>query len=464
MNKKQIIQEFSQFISIPSVSSDPKRASCMKETVDFLSKKLTSLGFDVQLLQNGHDPATIFAKRNGSTEGKTIGIYGHYDVQPEDPVGEWDTEPFNLTQKNSRFYGRGTADNKGQIIQNIAAIEELISIQSLKNTIVFLIEGEEETGSEHFASYIETLKKELMKVDVFFITDVEMYKKNIPMIIYALRGLIYFEISVTVGLHDMHSGVYGNAVPNPAQILCDLFAQMKDVSTGEVQIPGFYDDIRNINDKEKALLMKNTISDDEFQKNAGAFSLTSLRNVPPYLAPKLFPSLDIHGITSGFTGEGPKTIIPAKARAKFSCRLVEHQDVKKMEKRIKAYIFDYFEARHHFSSRRHPKGPTTLIRKKMSSPQIEIKTYSYDNPFYCSMSDPFLQKTAKILSEHFGHETVFMREGGSIPAAEIIQRVLGKPVLLTGFVLPDANLHAPNENFDEDMFWEGIEVLGKIYS
>ena len=459
MNKKQIIQEFSQFISIPSVSADPKRAPCMTEAVDFLSKKLISLGFDVQLLQNGHDPATIFAKRNGSTEGKTIGIYGHYDVQPEDPVREWDSEPFVLTQKNGRFYGRGTADNKGHIIQNIAALEELVSTQSLKNTIVFLIEGEEETGSENFASYIETLKKELMKVDVFFITDVEMYKKNIPMIIYALRGLVYFELQVCVGERDMHSGVYGNAIPNPAQILCDLFAQMKDVRTGEVQIPGFYDDIRIIDDKERALLMKKAVSDDEFQKDAGAYSLTSLRNVPSYLAPKLFPSLDIHGISSGFTGEGPKTIIPAKAHAKFSCRLVENQDVKKMEKRVRKFVGEYFSARHHFFSR----GPTTLIRKKISSPQIEIKTYSYDNPFYCSIDDPFLQKTAKILSEHFGHETVFMREGGSIPAAEIIQRVLKKPVVLTGFVLPDANLHAPNENFDEEMFFSGIEAMEKVY-
>ncbi len=436
----------------------------MKETVDFLSKKLTSLGFSIQFLQKGDAPPTIYARRQGQKDAKTIGIYGHYDVQPKDPIREWDSEPFKLTQKNGRFYGRGTADNKGHIIQNIAAIEELISTQSLKNTIIFLIEGEEETGSEDFASYIETLKKELMKVDVFFITDVEMYRKNIPMIIYALRGLVYFEVSVTVGLHDMHSGVYGNAVPNPAQILCDLFAQMKDVRTGEVLIPGFYDGIRKIDDKERELLMKNAILDDEFQSDAGAYSLTSLRNVPSYLAPKLFPSLDIHGITSGFTGEGPKTIIPAKAHAKFSCRLVENQDVKKVEKLVKEFIQNYFEAQYHFSSRRHPKGTHDIVQKKVLSPQITIKSLSYDNPFYCSIEEPFIQKTAKILSEHFGNETVFMREGGSIPAAEIIQRVLKKPVVLTGFVLPDANLHAPNENFDEEMFFSGIEAMKKIFS
>ncbi|PIZ65329.1 hypothetical protein COY15_03465, partial [Candidatus Roizmanbacteria bacterium CG_4_10_14_0_2_um_filter_39_12] len=263
-------------------------------------------------------------------------------MQPEDPVREWDSEPFVLTQKNGRFYGRGTADNKGHIIQNIAAIEELVSTQSLKNTIVFLIEGEEETGSENFASYIETLKKELMKVDVFFITDVEMYKKNIPMIIYALRGLVYFELQVCVGERDMHSGVYGNAIPNPAQIVCDLFAQMKDVRTGEVQIPGFYDDVRKISAKEMELLFKNAMSDVEFQSDAGAYSLTSLRGVAPYLAPKIFPSLDIHGFESGFTGEGPKTIIPATARAKFSCRLVEHQDVKKVDQFLQLKSFSVF--------------------------------------------------------------------------------------------------------------------------
>ena len=412
--------------------------------VDFLSKKLTSLGFEVLLLQNGQNPATIFAKRIGSADGKTIGIYGHYDVQPEDPVREWNSKPFTLTQKNGRFYGRGTADNKGHIIQNIASIENLIASQSLKNTIVFLIEGEEETGSEHFASYIDTLKDELMKVDVFFITDVEMYKKNIPMIIYALRGLVYFEIELKVGDHDMHSGVYGNAAYNPAQILSDLFAHMKNMRSGEVQIAGFYDSVRKISETEMKLLNNQVFSDEEFQKDAGSFGLTSMRNVPPYLAPKIFPSMDIHGIKSGFVGEGPKTIIPAKGRAKFSFRLVEHQCAQNIDLLVRDFVKKY-------------------MVQYGARVEYKITSHSYDNPFYCSIDDPYLQKTARILSDHFGTETVFMREGGSIPAAEIIQRVLGKPVVLTGFVLPDANLHAPNENFDEDMFWEGIEVLGKIY-
>lgn len=452
MNKQKIIREFAEFISIPSVSSDPKRKNNMIQAVEFLQKKLKSLGFVVELLQQKDNPTAIYARKQGQKGAKTICIYGHYDVQPEDPVKEWNTPPFQLAQTNGKFYGRGTADNKGHIIQNIAAIENLISSQSLKNTIVFLIEGEEETGSKHFASYIEILKKELMKVDVFFITDVEMYKKNIPMIIYALRGLVYFEISITVGLHDMHSGVYGNAVPNPAQILSDLFAHMKNGETGEVQIPGFYDDVRKIDDKERKLLMENVMSDDEFRSGAGAYALTSLRNVPSYLASKLFPSLDIHGIDSGFTGEGPKTIIPAKATAKFSCRLVENQDVKKVEKLVKTFIHNYFETLSHFSS-----------QEKRFSPKFDIKTYSYNNPFYCSIEDPYIQKTAQILFDHFGHATVFMREGGSIPAAEIIQRVLKKPIILTGFVLSDANLHAPNENFDEDMFWKGIEALKEVY-
>jgi len=444
MNKQKVIDDFSSFILSPSVSADPKRAPGMVCAVDFLSKKLTSLGFEVLLLQNGQNPATIFAKRIGSTDGKTIGIYGHYDVQPEDPVREWDSEPFTLTQKNGRFYGRGTADNKGHIIQNIAAIDNLIASQSLKNTIVFLIEGEEETGSEHFTSYIDTLKDELMKVDVFYITDVEMYKKNIPMIIYALRGLVYFEIELKVGDHDMHSGVYGNAVYNPAQILADLFAHMKNSRSGEVLISGFYDSVRKIAEKEMKLLNNHVFSDEEFQKDAGSLGLTSMRNVPSYLAPKIFPSMDIHGIKSGFVGDGPKTIIPAQGLAKFSFRLVEHQDAGKMELLVRDFIEKY-------------------MNQYGARVEYSITSHSYDNPFYCSINDPYLQKTARILSDHFGHETVFMREGGSIPAAEIIQRVLGKPVVLTGFVLPDANLHAPNENFDEDMFWEGIEVLGKIY-
>jgi len=438
---KKIISELSSFIEIQSVSADPVRRPQMKMAVEFLRKKLSSIGFEVEILENSNAPPVLFATYQVKNAKKTIGIYGHYDVQPEDPIDEWSVEPFRLTHKDGKLLGRGAADNKGHIIQNITAIERLIKSGSLKSNIIFLIEGEEECGSESLITYIESKKKELSAADVFFITDVGMYGKNIPQIIYALRGLAYFEIEVTIGTRDLHSGVYGNAVLNPAQVLTDLFSKMKNIETGEILIPGFYDSVRNIDKNERSLLQKNDVSAQDFIKETGTFSVTPMRGVSAYLAPKIFPSLDIHGFDSGFTGEGPKTVIPRKARAKFSCRLVEHQNVKLIEALIRDFV-------------------------KMKLPQgvkYTLTTRSYDDPFYTSIEDSYIQKTAQILTSYFGHETVLMREGGSVPVAAILQKMFGTPIILTGFILPDSNLHAPDENFDEEMFFKGIGALEKVY-
>ncbi len=438
---QNLLKDLSTFISIPSVSSDSTKGPEMERAILFLQQKLEKLGFRVEILtKTGAWPA-LFAKYSVNNAEKTIGIYGHYDVQPEDPINEWTVPPFELTQKDGKLYGRGTADNKGHILQNIAAIDNLIESGKLNSNIIFLIEGEEESGSESFPYFVEEKKAQLTDVDVFFITDVGMYAQNIPQIIYALRGLAYFEIEVEIGSRDLHSGVYGNAVLNPAQVLTDLFAKMKDINTGEVLIPHFYDDVRKIEDTEMKLLTKGSVNDTEFMKETETFKVTRMRDVSAYLAPKIFPSLDIHGFESGFTGEGPKTVIPRKARAKFSCRLVEYQDVSKISDLMEAFIKKTIPEGVHYS----------------------LKKLSSDNSFYTSVENEYVKRTAEILSKHFGHDTLLMREGGSVPAAEIIQRLFGTPIILTGFILPDSNLHAPDENFDEEMFFSGIEALEKVY-
>ncbi|MBP7875962.1 M20/M25/M40 family metallo-hydrolase [Candidatus Woesebacteria bacterium] len=451
--KTTVFNELQKFVSIPSVSTDPARTAAMSEAVVFLKKKLESLHFAVEILENGGSPPLVFAQLIIPKAKTSIGIYGHYDVQPEDPIGKWKSPPFELTARDGKLYGRGVADNKGHIIQNIAAIEELLVRGELKSSITFLLEGEEECGSGHLEKYIEKKHVALAKVDVFFVTDEDMHAKNVPQIIYALRGLIYFEVQVTIGNIDLHSGVYGNAVHNPAQVLSDLFAALKDSSTGEVLIDGFYDDVRQLDEEELALLEKGAVTQEAFQNEMEAHGSRAFRGQSTYLAPKIFPSLDIHGLHSGFTGEGTKTVIPRKARAKFSCRLVENQEGKKMNDLVVRFIENYFAARYQSAD------------LSVESPvRYSITTHAYDDPFYCSIDDPYIQKTAQILTEHFGNETIFMRDGGSIPVAEIIQRILDKPVVLTGFVLPDSALHAPNENFDEEMFYSGIEALQKVYS
>lgn len=278
-------------------------------------------------------------------------------------------------------------------------------------------------------------------VDVWYVTDSGMFSKNVPQIEYALRGLVYFELSITTGERDLHSGLYGNIAYNPANILASLFARMKDGETGEILIDGFYNDARAPDAFELKLLESTMISDDLLMKEMNVYAVSKMKGVPAYLASKIRPSLDIHGIQSGFTGEGPKTVIPRVAQTKFSFRLVENQDPKIIEQLVRAFIEKHL-----------PEGV-----------KYELKILSSDHPFYSSFENEYIKNIASIFSKHFGNTTVFNRSGGSIPVAEMIQRILKKPVVITGFTLPDDNIHAPNENFDEEMFWSGIEALKKVY-
>ena len=442
MNNKQILNTLSEFIAIQSVSADSKRFPEIKKAVSFLKSKLIKIGCDVQISENRTKPPIIIGTKKIPGATKTIGIYGHYDVQSEDPVSEWKNEPYKLSIKNGKMYGRGVADNKGHVIQNLTAIEELLTSKELKHNIIFLFEGEEETGSEQFEKLVKKYSQTLSKADVYFVTDVGMLAKHKPQILYGLRGLVYFEIELSIGATDLHSGVYGNSVYNPANVLADLFTKMKDVKSGEVLIPGFYDGLRKFSKEEIRLLRQSGENDRDLQKEANAYKVTPFRNMPAYIAPKIFPSLDIHGIMTGYTGEGPKTVIPRKATAKFSCRLVEYQDPYKVEKLVKQFI-----------KKTLPKG----VKHKIS-------VLSRDFPFYSTIENEYIKKTAEILSEHFKNDTIFSRSGGSVPAAEILQRLFKKPIILTGFTLPDDNIHAPNENLDEEMFFSGIEALKKVYS
>ncbi|MBP7967027.1 M20/M25/M40 family metallo-hydrolase [Candidatus Woesebacteria bacterium] len=442
MTNKDTKSLLSQFISIQSVSADSSRTSEMNIAVSFLSKTLADLGFDVIYSQKGTSPTCIIAKKTVPNAQLTIGIYGHYDVQPEDPVEEWQSEPFELIERQGKLFGRGVADNKGHIVQNISAIGELIQSGQLKNNIVFILEGEEESGSENFEQYIQDNRNLLQNVDLYYITDSGMYAKDIPQIEYALRGLIYFELTITTGDRDLHSGVYGNIAHNPANILCDLLSQMKDLTTGKIHIPGFYEGVRTLDAKEMGLLTKAITTDEDLRKEMNSYGIRTIEGLPSYLASKIQPSMDIHGLSGGFVGEGPKTVIPREARAKFSFRLVEHQNPEKITASVQSFI------------------------KQRIPPDVkyDLKIFSKDSPFYTSLDNPYIAQAAEIMSAHFGKETVFNRSGGSIPAAEIIQRILGKPVIITGFTLPDDNIHAPNENFDEEMFWKGIDCLKKLYS
>ncbi len=441
MDKNLILKTLEEFVSIQSVSTQKERFSEILKAAQFLKNKLESLGFQVQFIQEKESPPLVLAYKFIGSK-RTIGIYGHYDVQPEDPVDEWKSSPFKLILKNGKIYGRGVADNKGHIIQNIFAIEELIKRNELKNNVVFILEGEEESASVNFEKYIKRARNILSKVDVFYLTDVGMFKKNVPTIYYALRGIVYFELEVQTGKIDLHSGSYGNLVFNPAQIVADLLTKMKDYRNGKILIPGFYQDVRKISPLEKKMLQKAAESKKEIIKSSQVFGINPIDKNNPSLSTKIYPSMDINGLISGYTGQGAKTIIPKKAMVKFSFRLVEYQKAEKIIKLVKNFV-----------KKQIPKGV-----------KYNLRILGFADPFYVDLNNKEIQKAKESLEKVFRNKVVFDREGGSIPAAEILQRNFKKPIILTGFILNDSNLHAPNENFDEEMFWKGVEALKTLYT
>ena len=433
----KIVKLFSDFVAIRSISADPSRHKEILEAVDFLKKRIIKLGFEVDIYQTKDSSPLIVAKRIISPNSKTIGIYAHYDVQPEDPVDEWDSPPFKLDIRGGKIYGRGVADDKGHIIQILMALDQLIKNKKLSNNIVLVFEGEEENKSENFELFVGQAKKDLETVDVFYIFDMGMKAKNIPQIFYGLRGIITGELKIKIGKTDLHSGIYGNRVMNPVQIIAELLAKIKNGETNEIKIPGFYSTVKKISQKERDLLSE-FISDDETEKkNAGIKKF-----IGDFLSSKVLPSFEVNGIVSGYTGQGSKTIIPSEATLKFSIRLVPNQ----ISQEIKKITEDFIR-------RNLPKGVDYVL---------EISDGG--DPFYTDFENHFAKKTAEILSDVFKNKTYFNRSGGSIAAAEVLQRLFKKPIILTGFTLPDENIHAPNENIDEEMFYKGIVSLEKIIS
>ena len=337
-------QLFSEFISIQSVSADPSRYDQILNAVEFLEKEIKSLGFKVNIYQKNSCPPLIVAKKIVSSNTKTIGVYAHYDVQPEDPVEKWGSPPFKLTSKNGKMFGRGVADDKGHIIQTLIAIKKLIETEKLRNNIVLIFEGEEEVGSNNFEYLVSQAKKDLEKIDAFYVLDFGMETSDQPEIFFGLRGLIGFEIEIQIGKKDLHSGVYGNQVYNPIQILSELFSKIKDSRTRKILIPHFYDKAKFKN--------KNNL----------------------WLSTKIYPSFDINGIIGGYTGSGVKTIIPALARAKFSFRLIENQTPDAVEKLVNIFI-----------KKNLPEGVRYFL-----------KTSGKLDPFYTDIDNKYVKTTDKI--------------------------------------------------------------------
>jgi len=419
MDKKQILKTFSELIAIQSVSTDPNRHKEILKAAEFIKKELTYLGFDIKTYEKGNYPPLIIAKyylHDGRHQDrKTIGVYAHYDVQPEDPVDQWKTPPFRLTVKDGKIFGRGVADCKGHITQVLATVKRLTRLRQgyggQGNNLVLIFEGEEEVGSGHFEELISQAKKEIENIDVIYLLDFGMKDKYCGRILFGLRGLVGFELTVKTAKADLHSGMFGNLAKNPVQIISELLTKIKDSKTGKILIPGFYDKIKKPTEKELIYL----------------------------------PSFDVNGIISGYTGEGIKTIIPAEATVKFSFRLIEEQSPDEIEIKVHDFI--------------------TSQLKRVSSPQIKysLKTLAKLMPFHTDIENQYVKKSADILKQVFG-DVVFTRSGGSVGVALTLKKIFQKPIVMTGFILEDGNIHAPNENLDQELFFKGIEVLEKIFA
>jgi acetylornithine deacetylase/succinyl-diaminopimelate desuccinylase-like protein len=370
----------------------------------------------------------------------TILFYGHYDVQPVDPLDLWESPPFEATVRDGELYARGAADDKGQVFMHLKAIEAYFrKAGRLPVNIKMIIEGEEEVGSTNLEEFVRR-NRDLLKADVVLISDTSMFDRGVPSICYSLRGLVYLQIDVRGTKGDLHSGQFGGAVANPAMVLSQILAQMKDRG-GRVKIPGFYDDVRPLSDEERAAWKALPFNERRFKKDLGAPRLFGESGYSTLERLWGRPTFDVNGLLSGFTGEGAKTVIPATATAKVSMRLVPDQQPDRIAELFEAYL------------------------KKVAPKTVEVTLTRMHggNPWITAYDNPYVQAASRAIEQGFGKTPVFCREGGSIPVVFTFQEELKVPAILFGVGLPDENAHAPNERLDLGNFQNGIVSAAILY-
>lgn len=426
------------FLRIPSISTLSEHKPDIQRAAEFVRDELSRAGLQAQLIEGQGNPL-VYAEWLGAPGKPTVLLYGHYDVQPPEPLDEWKTPPFEPDIRNNNIYARGSADDKGQTYILIKAVEGLLKQHGkLPINVKFLIEGEEEVGGEHIEAYVAG-KPARLKSDAAVICDTEMFAPELPTICVGLRGIIYGELAVEGANHDLHSGVYGGAAPNPLQAIAEILCALKD-RDGRIQIPGFYDRVVPPSAKEREAWARLPFDEREYtEKEMGAKELVGEPKVPLFERLWARPTLEVHGIRGGFIGEGAKTVIPARAVAKISLRLVADQDPKQAEEQLKKAI-----------AAACPKGVTAEYKPIHNAP-----------PSLVNPDNPFIHAAAEAMKQVFGEDTVYIRSGGSIPIVAAFEENLGIPSVMMGFGLPDDNLHAPNEKLHLPNFFRGIEAVAR---
>jgi acetylornithine deacetylase/succinyl-diaminopimelate desuccinylase-like protein len=440
INRDRYLEELKAFLSIPSISALPEHAGDVRRCAEWTADEMRRVGLqNVALLETPGNPV-VYGDWLGAPGAPTILFYGHYDVQPVDPVELWDSPPFEATVRDGEIYARGAADDKGQVFMHFKAVEaHMQKAGRLPVNIKFMLEGEEEVGSAHLDDFVRSHKAELA-ADVVVISDSPMLERGIPSICYGLRGLIYCQIDLRGSRTDLHSGSFGGAVANPAFVLAQVLAQMKDRS-GRVRIPGFYDAVRALTDEERAEWKKLPFNETKYRKEIGAPRLTGEKGYTVFERVWGRPTFEVNGLLSGFTGQGAKTVIPAVAMAKVSMRLVPDQDPETITNLFEAYL------------------------RKLTPKTVELTLTRMQGgrPWMTEFDNPFVRAAGRAIELGFGKPPVFSREGGSIPVVSTFQEELGLPSVLFGVGLPDENAHAPNEKLDLENFHNGIIASAYLY-
>lgn len=439
-HRDQCLEELKEFLRIPSVSTDPDRKADVRRAAEWTAARLREAGCGrVQLFPTEGHPA-VYGEWLGAPGRPTVLVYGHYDVQPPDPIPLWTTPPFEPSVRDGRLYARGAADDKGQVFTHIGAVQAHMRVAGrLPVNVKFLIEGEEEIGSPHLDAFVGG-HRDLLRCDVVAISDTAMIAKGHPSITHGLRGLLYYQVDLVGTNRDLHSGTYGGAVANPATVLCQLLAGMKD-RNGRVTIPGFYDDVRRLAPAERRALARLPFREREFQRRLDAPALAGEKGFTVLERLWCRPTFEVNGLQSGFTGAGSKTVIAAAAMAKVSMRLVPNQDPEKVSR-----LFERHMAR---------RCPPTA--------RLALTRLAAGRPWLTPTDHPAIRAGARALQKGFGKKAVFIRSGGSIPVVATFARVLKAPCVLLGFGLPDENAHAPDENFDLDNFHGGLRSAAFLY-
>ena len=438
-NKERFLKELFEYLRIRSISTDPAKAGEMERCAKWLRDSLLAAGADRAEVYPADGPSIVYAEKIISPDAPTVLVYAHYDVMPVDPVELWESPPFEPVVRDGKIFARGADDDKGQGFMHVKAFEAMVATGKLECNVKFMFEGEEEISSKAISLWCAE-NKEMLSADVILVSDTSLMGMNTPSITAGLRGLCYFEVELTGPNRDLHSGLYGGAVANPINVLARMIASLTDMQ-GRITIPGFYDDVIDFPDSERAEINSAPFDEHRFMESIGVENLTGEVGYTTLERRGIRPTLDVCGIWGGYTGEGSKTIIPSKAHAKISTRLAANQTHEKIGK----LLLEHFE-------RIAPEGVTVKI----------AQTYS-GNPYIAPTTDAAYQAASDAMTETFGIRPVPFYSGGSIPIISTFEKTLGIKSILMGFGLDTDAIHSPNENFPLENFYRGIATIPRFY-